>query len=729
MSTSVFIRAHDAAPAEKAGALVGRIRALREGADHEQVFSVDPEQFSAVPGSPFAYWVSDAIRDIFRRFPPLEGNAGTVRVGLQTSDDFRFVRAWWEVAPERIGYSPEDTLTGRGWVHFAKGGSYSPYYADVHLVVNWWGKGAEIKNFFGPNRRLASRPQNEEFYFRPGLTWPRRTTSGLSVRTLPVGSVFSDKGPTLFAEQDALLALIGTQAILQSSLATALIATMLPAATAAARSYEVGIVQKLPVPQSAPAQTWADHAARAIDLQRQRDLTDDTSHCFQTPSLTLVSTTVVIREGAAKLAEAEVQRLERLGHLQRDLDERVFDLYGLPESERERIRAEVYGTGPSPAASTGGEDEASSDRDAENASADEDDEDAAVPEDLPTRVANLLMWCVGVAFGRWDVRMARDPSLIPALQGPFERLPRLAPAALVGPDGLAATRDRIASEAWLRARPSVIELPQEGSYEGPGWITAEEYPVQVAWDGVLVDDPGHPKDIVERVREVLRYVWGDRAEEIEEEALEILRGEGGRSPTSLREWLRGQKASALGKSFFEFHIQRYSKSRRKAPIYWQLVSRTGTRQPAYSVWLYYHRLSDDTLWSVVREYVGPKRGLEESRLEELLERAQGAEGAEKRRLEKEAERVAEVVEDLRAFEDKLRRVAERGYAPDLDDGVVINLAPLHEVVAWAEPGKVWRKLERGEYDWAKLAMRYWPDRVREKCKTDKSLAIAHNIQP
>src|SRR5690606_12783774 len=118
--------------------------------------------------------------------------------------------------------------------------------------------------------------------------------------------------------------------------------------------------------------------------------------------------------------------------------------------------------------------------------------------------------------------------------------------------------------------------------------------------------------------------------------LGILRGEGGRSPGTLREWLRGQRASALGKSFFEFHIQRYSKSRRKAPIYWQLVSRTGRGQAAYSVWLYYHRLSDDTLWSVLRDYVGPKRGLEAGRLKDLLERSVGAEGAERRRVEKEA---------------------------------------------------------------------------------------------
>jgi hypothetical protein len=40
----------------------------------------------------------------------------------------------------------------------------------------------------------------------------------------------------------------------------------------------------------------------------------------------------------------------------------------------------------------------------------------------------------------------------------------------------------------------------------------------------------------------------------------------------------------------------------------------------------------------------------------------------------------------------------------------------------------WAKLEKGDYDWAHLALNYWPERVREKCKTDKSLAIAHGLK-
>ena len=70
---------------------------------------------------------------------------------------------------------------------------------------------------------------------------------------------------------------------------------------------------------------------------------------------------------------------------------------------------------------------------------------------------------------------------------------------------------------------------------------------------------------------------------------------------------------------------------------------------------------------------------------------------------------------------------ERGYDPDIDDGVILNMAPLHELIPWSEPKKYWEELEKGRYDWAHPAMKYWPERVKEKCRKDKSLAIAHGL--
>jgi hypothetical protein len=127
------------------------------------------------------------------------------------------------------------------------------------------------------------------------------------------------------------------------------------------------------------------------------------------------------------------------------------------------------------------------------------------------------------------------------------------------------------------------------------------------------------------------------------------------------------------------------------------------------VWLYWHRVTGDTLWTLVSSVVGPKRELEE------------------RRLEEEVEAKKELVAELEWFERTLRAKAEEGWEPERDDGVVVNLAPLRELVPWGEPEKVWKKLAAGDYDWAKTAMRHWPERVREKCQSDKSLAIAHGL--
>jgi hypothetical protein len=69
----------------------------------------------------------------------------------------------------------------------------------------------------------------------------------------------------------------------------------------------------------------------------------------------------------------------------------------------------------------------------------------------------------------------------------------------------------------------------------------------------------------------------------------------------------------------------------------------------------------------------------------------------------------------------------------LDDGVVINFAPLWRLVpqnkAWQKELKAtWDALCEGKYDWAHLAMHLWPERVVPACATDRSLAIAHGLE-
>ena len=61
----------------------------------------------------------------------------------------------------------------------------------------------------------------------------------------------------------------------------------------------------------------------------------------------------------------------------------------------------------------------------------------------------------------------------------------------------------------------------------------------------------------------------------------------------------------------------------------------------------------------------------------------------------------------------------------LTDGVILNIAPLWELLPWNEPKKYWEELQEGKYDWSHIAYQLWPERVKEACKKNRSIAIAY----
>jgi hypothetical protein len=82
--------------------------------------------------------------------------------------------------------------------------------------------------------------------------------------------------------------------------------------------------------------------------------------------------------------------------------------------------------------------------------------------------------------------------------------------------------------------------------------------------------------------------------------------------------------------------------------------------------------------------------------------AAGASGKGAKKLEKDIERQEDLVAELRNFEDKLRRAANLHLEPDLNDGVVLNIAPLHELVPWKEAKNYWGELLDGKYEWSSI---------------------------
>ena len=116
-------------------------------------------------------------------------------------------------------------------------------------------------------------------------------------------------------------------------------------------------------------------------------------------------------------------------------------------------------------------------------------------------------------------------------------------------------------------------------------------------------------------------------------------------------------------------------------------------------------LLKDILFKALLNYVEPRIRLEESRLEPLrAQRAKaGTSGRGAKKLEKDIDRQEDFISELRDFEEKLRRVANLHLDPDLNDGVVLNIAPLRELVPWKEAKKYWDELLAGKYEWSSIS--------------------------
>jgi len=230
---------------------------------------------------------------------------------------------------------------------------------------------------------------------------------------------------------------------------------------------------------------------------------------------------------------------------------------------------------------------------------------------------------------------------------------------------------------------------------------------------ILVSDRGHDSDMGEHLNRAGRAVFSADWENLCEELARELGGNGGTLVTLVLK--RG----------FKMHVERYSAHKRSAPIYWELTISSHT----YAVWLYYHRLTKDTFYKLFNDYVKPKHEHEQRKLDRLRAEA----GPEPTRSQRgEIDQQETFVAELKTFAEEIDRITPL-WNPDLNDGVIINFAPLWRLVpqhkAWQKECKAcWDKLVKGDYDWAKLAMHLWPERVVPKCRTDASLAIAHVLE-
>jgi hypothetical protein len=265
-----------------------------------------------------------------------------------------------------------------------------------------------------------------------------------------------------------------------------------------------------------------------------------------------------------------------------------------------------------------------------------------------SEVFTLFSWLVGVALGRWDAECVRRGTRGVAIADLLGEVPLEPPAACV------------------QSRHDAL------SY-------------------LILDEPGHPRD------------------------LEKVIGEAARATVDEADVLVGEVVSALGAKsvraycrtgFFRQHLSCYTRSRRRAPIYWPLAVPSGL----WGLWAYAPMLSREMLYAIAAEALRREghAGAEIARLER--ERSSGGLGRDLRSLDTALDAERKLGEELRRFRHEAERIASLGWEPDLDDGVALCAAPLADLLPmWKEPAQYRKELREGEYQWSTVSK--WADQL------------------
>lgn len=157
----------------------------------ENRYVAEQDNFSKIPGSPVAYWVSKNFIDAFASAATI-GEKAVARSGLSTGDNERFMRLWYEPSVNSIAFgltsNEQYIATGRKFVPCNKGGLYRRWYGNNDYVIDWT----------NPDAMHRPRTTYMNLYYRPAITWSAITSALFNARVYGVGFLFDHAAASLF---------------------------------------------------------------------------------------------------------------------------------------------------------------------------------------------------------------------------------------------------------------------------------------------------------------------------------------------------------------------------------------------------------------------------------------------------------------------------------------------------------------------------------------------------
>lgn len=211
-------------------------------------YEKNQRDFLDIPGIPMSYWTSNKEGEIFKNSIKIKDIAEP-RAGMQTGENEKFVRLWYEVSSKKCGLdvktNEEALKSHKKWFRYNKGGFFRKWYGNNDFVVDWENDGYNIKQdklyklSIGKCLESNSKPKNMQYYFKESLTWSFVSSNAFSIRHSPAGAIFDIAGSSVFPKKEDIYYLLG---FLASNISMEFMKLQNPTL-----NFQVGNVSNLPI--------------------------------------------------------------------------------------------------------------------------------------------------------------------------------------------------------------------------------------------------------------------------------------------------------------------------------------------------------------------------------------------------------------------------------------------------------------------------------------------------
>lgn len=284
------------------------------------------ESFSKIPGSPIAYWMSDALLHNFSVGEVLK-EKGDTRQGMATSDNNRFLRLWHEVKFTRIGIgcdSAEEAVNvAKKWYPYNKGGEFRKWYGNVNYIINYEKDGFEVKQYATSLYRTPTRTiKSMSEYFKASLSWSKISSGSIAFRYYPEGFVFDVAGCCIFYEDTKIM--FYDFGFINSKIARSILSAISPTL-----NYEAGHIASLPVIRKDDIlDSVGDITGRNVKISKTDWDSFETSWDFKHHPLINEKT---IQSSFGNWSNECKHRFDQLKNNEEELNRIFIDIYGLQD--------------------------------------------------------------------------------------------------------------------------------------------------------------------------------------------------------------------------------------------------------------------------------------------------------------------------------------------------------------------------------------------------------------